>query len=46
MVAFVLVDETLRFEIDAGAVRRVGLQISSRVLALATRVSGGPAEAR
>jgi hypothetical protein len=46
MVAFVLVDETLRFEIDAGAVRHAGLQISSRVLALAMSVSGEPAEAR
>jgi hypothetical protein len=42
----VLVHETLRFEIDADAVRRAGLQISSRVLALAMSVSGGPPEAR
>jgi hypothetical protein len=42
MVAFVVVHQTLRFEIDAAAVRRAGLQISSRVLALATRVSGEP----
>lgn len=42
MVAFVIVDETVRFEIDAAAVRRAGLQISSRVLALATRVTGEP----
>jgi hypothetical protein len=37
MVAFVIVDETVRFEIDDNAARRAGLQISSRVLALAAR---------
>ena len=42
MLAFVMVNQTLRFEIDAAAVRRAGLQISSRVLALATRVTGEP----
>lgn len=46
MVAFVVVNQTLRFEIDAAAVRRAGLQISSRVLALATRVSGEPGPPR
>jgi hypothetical protein len=46
MIAFVAVGETLRFEIDDAAARRHGLQISSRVLALATRVSGGPAGPR
>lgn len=40
MVAFVIVNETVRFEIDAAAVRRAGLAISSRVLALATRLHG------
>ena len=42
MVAFVMVDQTLRFEIAAAAVRRAGLQISSRVLALAMRVTEEP----
>jgi len=42
MVAFVMVDQTLRFEIDAAAVRRARLEISSRVLALATRVTEQP----
>jgi len=45
MVAFVNVDQTIRFEIDAAAVRRAGLLISSRVLALATRVTGEPPSA-
>jgi hypothetical protein len=40
MVAFLNIEETIRFQIDAAAVRRAGLQISSRVLALATRVTG------
>ena len=44
MVAFVIVDQTVRFEIDAGAARRAGLGISSRVLALATRLRGEPPE--
>jgi uncharacterized protein DUF4154 len=38
MVAFVVVNETVRFAIDEVAVRRAGLQISSRVLTLATSV--------
>ncbi len=38
MIAFVIVDETVRFEIDPAAATRAGLRISSRVLALATRV--------
>lgn len=42
MIAFVRMDQTLRFEVNAAAVRRAGLQISSRVLALATRVTGEP----
>jgi hypothetical protein len=40
VVAFVIEDETVRFEVDAAAARRAGLEISSRVLALATRVLG------
>jgi hypothetical protein len=43
MVAFVIVNQTVRFEIDQAAARRAGLRISSRVLALATRVVGGEA---
>jgi hypothetical protein len=35
MVAFVIVDQTVRFLIDDAAARRAGLRISSRVLALA-----------
>ena len=42
MVEFVVVDQTVRFQIDAAEVRRAGLQVSSRVLALATRVVGEP----
>ncbi|MGH7516641.1 MAG: YfiR family protein [Gemmatimonadales bacterium] len=38
MIAFVIVDETVRFEINVEAVRSGGLQISSRVLTLATRL--------
>ena len=45
MIAFVIVDETVRFEIDDAAVRRSRLQISSRVLALASR-RASPAEPR
>jgi hypothetical protein len=43
MVAFVIVDQTVRFLIDDAAARRAGLRISSRVLALAERP--GQAEA-
>lgn len=39
MIAFVVVNGTVRFEIDAERARRAGLQISSRVLALATHVA-------
>lgn len=46
MVAFVIVNQTVRFEIDSAAARRAGLGISSRVLALATRLRGEPAERR
>jgi hypothetical protein len=38
MVGFVIVNETVRFAINEVAVRRAGLQISSRVLTLATSV--------
>lgn len=41
IVGFVIVNETVRFEIDVGAARSAGLQISSRVLTLATRLRGG-----
>jgi hypothetical protein len=37
MVAFVIVDQTVRFLIDNAAARGSGLRISSRVLALAAR---------
>jgi hypothetical protein len=39
-IAFVVVEETIRFEIDQRPARRAGLRISSRVLALATRLHG------
>ncbi len=39
-IAFVLVEETVRFEVNVAAARADGLQISSRVLTLATRVYG------
>lgn len=39
-IAFVAANETIRFEVNAGAAREHGLQISSRVLALATQVYG------
>jgi len=37
MVAFMIVDQTVRFLIDDAAARAAGLRISSRVLALAAR---------
>jgi hypothetical protein len=40
MIAFVLVNQTIRFEIAALRARQAGLQISSRVLSLATRLHG------
>lgn len=43
MIAFVIVNDAVRFEIDQDAAHRAGLQISSRVLALATRLYGGRA---
>lgn len=42
MVAFVIVNETVRFEIHTDPARRAGLQVSSRVLSLATRLHGEP----
>lgn len=41
MVSFVIVEETVRFEVNQAAALAAGLHISSRVLALATRVVGG-----
>ena len=38
-----MVDGRVRFEIDEGAARRVGLRISSQFLRLALAVRGGPA---
>lgn len=38
MIGLVIVNATVRFEINLGAVRGAGLQVSSRLLALATRV--------
>lgn len=38
MIGFVIRDETVRFEVNVEAVRSGGLQISSRVLTLATRL--------
>jgi len=38
MIGFVIVDETVRFEINAAAARAARLQLSSRLLALATRL--------
>ncbi|HET8622602.1 MAG TPA: YfiR family protein [Gemmatimonadales bacterium] len=38
MIGFVPIEETVRFEINVEAVEAGGLQISSRVLALATRI--------
>ena len=43
MIACVTVDETIRFEINVAALRAAGLQLSSRVLALAVRVTGAEA---
>jgi hypothetical protein len=43
MVAFVIVDQTVRFLIDDAAARHAGLRISSRVLALAARPRQGEA---
>jgi hypothetical protein len=38
MIGFVIVDETVRFEINAAAARAARLQLSSRLLALAIRL--------
>lgn len=40
IISFVLVSETIRFEIDQAAAQRARLRISSRVLSLATRLHG------
>ncbi|MGH7497940.1 MAG: YfiR family protein [Gemmatimonadales bacterium] len=40
MIGLVIVDATVRFEINLDAVRRAGLRVSSRVLALASHVYG------
>lgn len=40
-IAFVPVDQTVRFEVNRKALERSGLRLSSRVLALATRVTDG-----
>jgi hypothetical protein len=40
-IAFVPVDETVRFEVNLAALQRSGVRLSSRVLALANRVSAG-----
>jgi YfiR/HmsC-like len=42
MIGFVLIDETIRFAISLPALHAGGLQISSRVLSLATRVIPDP----
>jgi len=41
-IAFVLVDERLRFDASLRAIDRAGLRVSSRLLALAQRVVGAP----
>lgn len=45
-IAFVIREQTVRFEIDQSAVRRAGLQMSSRVLSLATRLHGTPPDSQ
>ncbi len=40
-IAFVPVEETIRFEVNRAALERSGVRLSSRVLALATRVTEG-----
>ncbi|HUP08576.1 MAG TPA: YfiR family protein [Caldimonas sp.] len=41
-IAFVLVDDRLRFDASLRAIDRTGLRVSSRLLALAQRVVGAP----
>jgi hypothetical protein len=41
-IAFVLVDDRLRFDASLRAIDRAGLRVSSRLLALAQRVVGAP----
>lgn len=40
-IAFVPVEQTVRFEVNRNALERSGVRLSSRVLALATRVTTG-----
>jgi len=42
MINFVIVDNRVRFEIDAGGARRAGLDISSKLLSLAVSVRPAP----
>ena len=42
MINFVVADNRVRFEIDAGAARRAGLDISSKLLSLAVSVRAAP----
>ena len=42
LLAFVLVENRLRFEASLRAAERSGLKVSSRLLALAQRVTGAP----
>jgi hypothetical protein len=42
MINFVIADNRVRFEIDAGAARRSGLDISSKLLSLAVSVRPAP----
>lgn len=42
IITFVIVNETVRFEIHPDAARRAGLELSSRLLALATRLHPEP----
>lgn len=40
-IAFVPVEQTVRFEVNRNALERSGVRLSSRVMALATRVTAG-----
>lgn len=42
MIGLFLEDNKVRFEINAGAAQQAGLKISARLLALASKVIGGP----
>lgn len=41
MIRLFILDRRIRFEIDADAARKAGLQVSAQLLALAVRVRGG-----